>query len=252
MKFFSNGLILKKQKYKEKDRIVTVLTGGNGILHAFVRGAEDIKSQKCASTDILCYSRLTLSEGKESYYINEAKAIEQFPGLRNDVEKVALAQYFSELCYNLCPKETHAEDYLKLMLNSLYLLSNNKKHPLLIKACFEMKMMTLSGYMPDLIMCKECGNYESKFMTFIPETGQILCDQCTNELSVKGVILSKAAMTALRHIVLSDPEKLFKFDLTEEPLKELNKATELYIQYMTDRKYKTLDFYKDLTGENKS
>lgn len=246
MKFFTNGLIIKKQKYKEKDRIVTILTGGNGVIRAFARSAEDIKNPKCASTDILCYSRLTLSEGKDAYHINEAKILEQFPNLRMSPDNVALAQYFCELCLTLCPKESNAENYLKLILNSLYLLSNNKKKPLLIKTCFELKMMSLCGYMPDLIMCKECGAYETQIMYFVPKNGTIVCEQCAHEFEIKGIPLSVSAITAMRHILFSETQKLFSFDLSEDSLEALNKATESYVEYMTDKKYKTLDFYKAL------
>lgn len=246
MKFFTNGLIIKKQKYKEKDRIVTVLTGGNGILRAFVRGAEDIKSPKCASTDILCYSRLTMSEGKEAYYINEAKSIEQFPGLRTSPENVALAQYFCEVCLNVCPKESNAENYLKLVLNALYLLANNKKDPLLIKSCFELRTMVLSGYLPDLVMCNECGVFESKDMVFVPKTGKLVCKQCAQEFDIKGIPVPLSVVRALRYISYSEFEKLFSFDLAKESLDILNKATEQYLIYMSDKKYNTLDFYKTL------
>ena len=246
MKFFANGLIIKKQKYKEKDRIVTVLTGGNGIIQAFVRGAEDIKNPKCASTDILCYSRLTISEGKDAYYINEAKAIEQFKGLRESPESLALASYFCDILLCVCPKDSNAEEYLKLTLNSLYLLSNNKKDRALIKACFELRTMVLSGYMPDLVMCNTCGAFESKAMTFIPNSGIIVCDVCTKENDIQGITVPFTIMHALRYITYSSMDKLFSFKLSTEMLEILNKVTELYIINMTEKKYKTLDFYKAL------
>lgn len=246
MKIFTNGLILKKQKYKEKDRIVTVLTQSNGLIRAFVRDAENIKSPKCAGSDILCYSKLTLSEGKDAYYINDAKAIEQFPGLRFSPENVALAQYFSELLITLCPRDSSAGDFLRLILNALYLLSKNKKDPMLIKACVELKTLSLSGYMPDLIMCNECGEYESDPMTFIPHNGTIVCDKCASEFDIKGIVLPLSAVTALRHIVFSDMDKIFSFALSERSLVKLNSATESYVKTMADRNFETLNFYKML------
>lgn len=244
MKFFTNGLILKKQKYKEKDRIVTVLTGGNGIISGFVRDAENIKNAKCAGTDILCYSKLSISEGKNAYHINEAKPIEQFPTLRLSPENVALAQYFCEICMTLCPRNSNAEEYLSLILNSLYLLSKNKKDPLLIKACFEIKILCMAGYMPDLIMCNECGSYESDHMVFVPQRGKIVCDQCAKEFDINGINLTLSVITALRHICFSEDSKLFSFSMGKESLELLNNATESYLLAIADKPFSTLDFYK--------
>lgn len=243
MKFFTNGLILKKQKYKEKDRIVTVLTGSNGLLRAFVRDAENIKSPKCAGTDTLCYSKLTLSEGRDAYYINEAKPIEQFASLRTSPENVALAQYFCDLCISLCPREQNAEEYISLVMNSIYLLSKNRKAPLIVKACMEAKIASLAGYMPDLIMCNECGEYESKDMVFVPGVGKIVCDICSHEFQIKGIMLPLPAITAFRHIIFSKPKDIYSFELKGDPLEKLNLATQSYIEAITEKKFETLNFY---------
>ena len=105
MKFKTKGLVLKQQNIGERDRLVWVLTEDRGILRAFARGAKNIKSPKCAGTGLLSYSSLTVFEGRDSYSIDEAEALEQFVGLRQDIENMSLAQYFCELCLHLCPEK---------------------------------------------------------------------------------------------------------------------------------------------------
>ena len=60
MKFRTMGLIIKEQNIGEQDKLVYVLTQTNGVIKAFVRGAKNIKNQKCAATSLLSYSRLTI------------------------------------------------------------------------------------------------------------------------------------------------------------------------------------------------
>ena len=179
MKFSTTGLIVRKQNIGEQDRLVTVLTKSHGIVRAFVRRAENIKSPKCASTGLLCYSKLLISENKSgTYSIEEALSVEQFVGLRKNIENMSLAQYFCELSLVLCPKEAPADEFLRLILNALYLLSSEKKNPLLVKACVEMRFMGLCGYMPDLVMCGDCGTYQDEEMIFVPKTGKLFCKKC--------------------------------------------------------------------------
>ena len=246
MRFKTKGLILREQNIGERDKLVWVLTDSHGILRAFVRGAKNIKSPKCAGTGLLSYSALSVFEGKDSYVIDEAIAEEQFIGLHKDVVNMSLAQYFCELCLNLCPKGQEASDQLRLALNSLYMLSNNKRSAVQIKVCFEMRLISMAGYMPDLVMCSDCGAYESPEMVFVPQSGRLYCSDCAERSRVQGVRLPIASVTALRYTVYADSDKLFSFELKEELWERLSAASESYISYMTQRTYPTLQFYKSL------
>ena len=164
MQIDTDGLIVKEQNIGESDRLVTVLTREEGILRAFVRGAKRMKSRSASSTQLLCYSRLSIYKGRDTYVIDEAQPEEVFFPLRQDMEKLSLAQYFCELAIALAPENAEAGDFLRLILNGLHFLSNGKRPALLIKAAVEMRMLSLAGYMPNLICCQECGGYEADEM----------------------------------------------------------------------------------------
>lgn len=248
MKFITNGLIIKEQNIGEKDKLVTALTESHGIVKGFAHGAKDIKSPKCAGTGLLNYSRLTLYKSKDSYIIGDAKTNKVFTGLRKNIETLYLSQYFCELAGFICPKEQEAEEYLKLLLNGLYLLSENKKESLLVKACVELRLMCLAGYMPDITMCKECGEYETNVMVFLPKTGQLMCKDCyDNGFEEYRILLNRSVTTALRHCCYADKEKLFSFSIPTEDLKTLNFCTEEYIRLILEKDFKTLQFLKSIT-----
>lgn len=247
MKFQTDGLIIKEQNIGEQDKLVYALTKSHGVIKAFVRGAKNIKNSKCAPSSLLSYSRLTFYKSRDSYIIGDARILKIFSKLRGDVKKTCLAQYFCELALTICPQEQPAEKFLSLMLNSLYLISEGKRQEELVKPCFEMRMTAMAGYLPDLVMCSECGVYTAEEMYFSPRTGKIRCASC-NETKLEGQIkLSEAALTALRHTVYADDEKLFSFTLGVEGLKMLNDASESYVKFRFEKDFKTLNFYKAIT-----
>lgn len=247
MKTITYGLIIKEQNIGEKNKLITALTRDFGVVKGFVYGAKDIKSSKCASTSLLTYSRLTLYKRKDSYIIGEAKAEKVFSGLRSSIEKMYLSQYFCQLAAAICPQEQEAEEQLSLILNGLYLLSENKREDLLVKACVEIRLMCLAGYMPDLTMCKECGEYQKDTMVFLPKTGQLMCKDCFDEIPVDHrIYLNTSATTAFRHCCYADKEKLFSFALPEEDMKTLNFCSEEYIKFMLERDFSTLQFLKSI------
>ncbi len=248
MKFITKGLIIREQNIKEKDKLVTILSESHGVIKAFVHGAKDIKSSKSASTGLLAYSRLTLHKRKENYLISDAKALKIFTGLGNSIENMYLAQYFCELAAVICPKEQEAEEQLRLILNALYLLSENKRSLSLVKPCVEFRLMCLAGYMPDITMCSECGEYEKEAMFFLPKHGRFVCSDCyeKNELSEYKIKLNRSTVTAMRHCCYADADKLFSFSLPEDDLKVLNFCGEEYIKFILERDFKTLRFLKGL------
>lgn len=97
MKFRTDGLIIKEQNIGENDRLVFALTKSNGVIRAFVKGAKNIKNQKCAATSLLSYSRLTIYKSRDSYIIGEAQSIRIFSKLRSNVKICALPSIFANL-----------------------------------------------------------------------------------------------------------------------------------------------------------
>ena len=247
MKFRTEGLIIKEQNIGEKDRLVFALTKSNGVIRAFVKGANNIKNQKCAATSLLSYSRLTIYKSRDAYIIGEAQSIRIFSKLRGDIKNMCLAQYFCELALTICPKEQPAGKYLSLILNSLYLLSEGKRSSQLVKPCLEMRLASMAGYMPDLRMCSVCGEYKPPVMCFLPKTGMLECKSCRTNSAEHAVELNPSTLTALRHTIYADDDKLFSFALPDDDLEVLNTAAESYLKYQFERDFKTLTFYKTIS-----
>ena len=50
----------------------------------------------------------------------------------------------------------------------------------------------------------------------------------------------------MRHIIYSDFEKIFSFELSDGAKQELSKAAEAYTIHVLQKRLKTLDFYNTL------
>ncbi len=244
MQIKTQGLIIKEQTIGESDRLVTVLTRDNGVLRAFARRAKNLKDSKSAATQLLCYSRLSVFKGRDKYIIDDAEPIEVFFGLRRDIGALSLAQYFCELAYLLVPEETDSEEYLRLVLNSLHFLAKGTRPKRLLQSLTELRMLAIAGYMPDLVACADCAAYESDVMYFLPDSGVLRCKDCFADTGEPYVALPPGVLTAMRHIVFSDFEKLYAFSLPEPALRLLNAATESYVVRTLHTMPKTLEFYK--------
>lgn len=246
MQVKTQGLIIREQTIGESDRLVTILTGDEGVVRAFARRAKNLKDSKNSATGLLCYSKLNLYKGKERYIVNDAFPIEVFFGLREDIVRLSLAQYFCSLAFEVVPEAVEANEYLRLILNALHFLADGKKTPQLLKPIVELRLLSIAGYMPDLVCCAHCGTYEADRMYFKINRGEIYCADCFLNNGDPVVTLSRGALHAMRHIIYSDFERVFAFDLKGVALQELTAAAEAYTLHILQKRPKTLDFYNSL------
>ena len=240
----TSGLVIKEQAVGESDRLITVLTAEYGLIRAFVRRAKNVKSNLVSSTQLLSYSDFVFYKTKNSYTVDSAHAKNVFFGLREDIDALSISFYLAELFGELAPENAEASELLSLLLNSLYLMSEKKRDVKLVKAVAELRGLSDAGYMPNLVACQNCGEYETDMMYFNPSSGTLTCQNCGDPSS--GLLMSLSAITAMRYIVFSEKQKIFNFSLEKAPMEELSEAVERFALAQTGRHFKTLDFYKSL------
>ena len=252
MQLSTPALVIGSKNLNEEDRLLTLLTRDRGVIRAYARSANRMSSRLSSTTALLCYSSMVLFYNKERYTVDSADYLSMFFGLRGEMENLSLATYFAEVASVLAPKEEPAEDFLRFVVNTLYLLEQKKRSRLFLKPVFELRALTLSGFMPDLVACGGCGSFEGKGFYFLPDEGALLCEDCAAGRysgRVQPFLLPPGVLAAMRHIIYSPLEKLFSFQLGEDGLRALGRVTETYLIYQTERNYPTLDFYKSLLAE---
>lgn len=241
----TNGLVLRETEYKESSKMLTVLTADEGKLSVMAKGVRRRGSKSAAGTQLFTYSEMTLYSGRGGWTLTETRSIEQFAGLRDELEKLSLAAYFAELLEVLSDEDKPEPELLQLGLNGFYALSNELRDNEFLKAVFEMRLMGIAGYGPLTEYCGVCGTEDIK-EPYLNLSGIVHCKSCGVTGSVPSVRLSEGALSALRYILNCDPKKLFSFKISDESLKLLAEASEKYLISQLDRNFRTLDYYKSI------
>lgn len=239
----TKGLVIKEQTVGESDRLVTLLTADYGLVSAFVRGAKQIKNKLAASTSLFAYSEFSIYQGRDANVVDNAVPIEIFFDLRKDIERLAVAQYFAQLAFELAAEGQPEAEMLSVILNSLHLLCKGEKVISQIKSVVEFRLMSLSGYMPNILACANCGTYETDIMYFDTLEGCIYCENCPK---IGAVACPKNVITAVRFICLTEPKKIYSFSLSKENLAILSNISERYVLSRIQKRLPTLEFYKSV------
>ncbi len=244
-RFTVDALVIREQQIGESDKLITMLSRNNGVIKAYASGARSIKSKKGAATSLLSYSTVTLQQKGDTYRITEAAPLKVFFSAGDDIEALSLAQYFCELCIYHAPNSENCEQVLRLALNSLHYLSQKSRNIFILKAIFELRLMALTGYLPNLVACDGCAKYEDDIMYFDTNEGLLYCKSC-REYNSNCAVINMTLLTALRHIVYSDLKKLFLFSIPDEAASALSQITERYLLNKTEQQLKTLAFFNSL------
>lgn len=239
----TRGLVLREAKYKESDKILTILTETDGKISAKARGVQRTRSKIAAASQLLSFSDFTFFGSRGKWTINEAESLEQFRALRGDIELLALGSYIAELLEAVANENVPEPEILQLGLNALYALSNRLCPPAQVKAAFELRLMSLAGYRPQLDECAGCGRREPESGRLFPEHGELFCPECR---AVGGLRMDRSVIDAMRYILDADARRVFAFRLPEAELRALGSVTEAYALYELDRAFGSLDYYKKL------
>ncbi|MCL2538707.1 MAG: DNA repair protein RecO [Oscillospiraceae bacterium] len=245
MKTSTDGIVIWEIKTGEADRVVTILTD-TGLITAYSRGSLRPKNKLTSPTAMLSYSNFELRSGKNMFNIDDALSKERFIRIASDITKYSLAVYFCELLKNLAPIDDDSSEYLSLMLNSLHLLNEGKKDILHLKAVFELRIMSMSGYMPDLETCAGCGVYASERLFFDYINGVWYCEDCVKN-GVKAINCTGSILHAMRHVIYSEKNRIFSFELLEKQLGTLSKLASSFVVSHIERSPATLDFLNSIT-----
>jgi DNA repair protein RecO (recombination protein O) len=97
MSFNAEGLIVKETSYGDNDKILTVLMRGKGKMQLWARGCKRIKSPLLSVAHTFTYAQFSVAESKGSYSIRSAQIIDNFYSLRENLERLALAEYIAEI-----------------------------------------------------------------------------------------------------------------------------------------------------------
>ncbi len=245
------GLVLRERSFGENDKFLDILTDGAGLIEVAAKGVKKNNSKNASVAQALSYAEFCLSESGGRFYLNSAEPIRTFFTVSSDIEKFALASYFCEMTLYVATQERSNSEVLRLILNSLHFLCAGTRPNLLLKATFEMRLLSEIGLVPNLIGCCECLRYTDVQMLFDLKGGRLYCENCFGNRDLHGVeMLPEKLLHYIRFLALTDMQKLFNLRADRDYLPHLSNITESYAEIQLGRHFPTLDFYKSLQNGN--
>lgn len=246
------GLVLWEMPLGESDKLLTVLTPQWGKLTIKAKGARRKNSRLAAAAQLLVYSEMKLFSYKDHYTLDEANSLAQFWHIKSDLILLALSSYFAELVRIVSDTDAPNGQLLSLLLNALYGLDTLQKPAALVKAAFELRLLSLAGYEPDLSVCAVCGSRQPSHPMLHLTEGQLHCSTCqiSTPYESRSVPLCQDSLLAMRYILSASSKRFLSFVLEGSPLERMGNAAEAFLLAQLDHAVPTLSYYHQIKGCN--
>ncbi len=219
------GIVLKSTDYKESSKIVHVFLKKYGLTSFLVRGAKRQNFKFSSAISPITNSLFSFTKKKGLIPLNEAKIIQRFDNIKNDILTTSYVYNILELIYVSLEKDTGAEQLYDYLMEVIYKI-NDGFSPLVANLIFKVKMLFYNGLSPNLLRCSTCGE-KSVFYDFDIDNLSGKCKDCSvysnknNEYS-----------TIIKNIYYLKKEDLFDLEISN------SQATYLYKHFIDVYKYK--------------
>lgn len=220
------GIIISENNSGDFDKMLTMLTPQVGKISCVAKGARRPRSSLLAGTQLLCFGEYIMYKGSTTYTINSCEPIEVFYNIRTDFDKLQTAVTITKIIQNVTDENQNCYNILQLYLNTLYTISELGKDLNLVENVFKLKLLCLLGFMPRITECTSCKTKEDLTHFSIKDNG-FKCETCS-KLDKSAISMNESTKYAILYVIMSEPKKLYSFNLKDEALKEFNLIIKLY------------------------
>jgi DNA repair protein RecO (recombination protein O) len=201
----TEAVVLRSFRHGEADRVLHAYTADRGRVGAVAKGVRKTKSRFGARLEPLSHVELMLHQGSgELATVTGVSLIRSHHEAREDPYRLAVGLIGAEAMLRLFPEQEASErafTALTRFLDTLDGLTTGaaavpRLEPLALS--FQLKLLWLSGYMPHLDSCVECGSAEG-LVGYLPAGGGAVCRPCgpgTVSLSPDGLRGIRALLTS--------------------------------------------------------
>ena len=147
------GVVLRTYRLGEADRIVVLLTRGQGKVRAVGKGVRKTTSKFGARLEPTGHVSVQLYEGRELDLVTQAETVEHFRAIREDLDRLTRASSMLEAVDQVAPEREPNPALYEMLVGALRALAT-RNSPLVAPAFF-CKLLALAGVRPVLDRCVE-------------------------------------------------------------------------------------------------
>ena len=183
----TEAIVLRSIRYAEADRILHLYTADRGRVGAIAKGVRRTTSRFGGRLEPLGHVELMLHQGSgELHTVTGVELLDSHHAAREQRYRLGVGLVGAEAMLRLFTEQEanpRAFQALTRFLDLLDVLAPIQARPALdpLALSFQLKLLWLSGYLPHLTSCAECGADSETLVGYSPRAGGAVCRACADD-----------------------------------------------------------------------
>jgi DNA repair protein RecO (recombination protein O) len=248
--FRCEAVVIRHLNFGEADRILWLFSLELGKIQAIAKGVRKAHSRKSGHLEPFMHVSLLLARGKDLLIITQADTINAYLPLREGLIRSSYASYVVELLNRFTSDQEENRAMFRLLVNTLQRLCEDEKHIELALRYYEIRLLDLVGFRPQLYECILCeSEIQPEDQYFSVQLGGVVCPSCGSR-TMALLPISMLSLKYLRHFQRSSYQESKKASINSEINQELENIMQLYFTYLLERKLNTPPFMRNARANN--
>ncbi|MBA2378500.1 MAG: DNA repair protein RecO [Blastocatellia bacterium] len=177
----TESFVLKSYDLADADRIVVFFTREHGIVRGVAKGVKRLKSRFGALLEPFSVVDLTFfhKEDRELVNIQSVELVRSSFEAASELAYLSTFSYIAELLSTFAPPNDPNEKLYRMVKAVSEIKASNERELAAVRAYFELWLLRLGGYWPELKACAACGREISDTEeTMTDSSFRIFCCNC--------------------------------------------------------------------------
>jgi DNA repair protein RecO (recombination protein O) len=236
----TDAVVLRQRRLGDADKICVLFTPQRGRIEAVGKGLRRPKSKLAGHLEPLTKVSLILATGRTLDIITQAEAIETFPALHDNIDRLSRGLYVAELVDRFTDTASDVGELYRLLVGALQRLNESSGLDLIVR-WFEMQLLLDQGVQPRLDTCVHCdSDLTPEGNAFAPLLGGVLCPGC--RVGLPGRPLSAKAFKLLRFMQTAPYGDVARVRIDEALGREIEAHLREVVQSALDQEVRAAGF----------
>jgi DNA repair protein RecO (recombination protein O) len=218
----TEAVVLRSFRFGEADRVLHIYTLDRGRVGAVAKGVRKTKSRFGARLEPLSHVELMLHQGSgELQTVTGVQLVRSHHAAREQQYRLAVGLLGAEAMLRLFTEQEanpRAFGALTRFLDLLDELAPADSRPALdpLALSFQLKLLWLSGYLPHLTSCAECGTETDVLVGYSSKAGGAVCSNCGDDV----LALSPAGIAGIEGLLARPLAEAKDVGLADRPARD--------------------------------
>jgi len=240
----TEAVVLRSLRLCEADRVLHLYTLDRGRVGAVAKGVRKTKSRFGARLEPLSHVEVLLHQGQSDLQtVTGVELIRSHHAARDDYYRLSVGLIGAEAMLRLFSEQEANERAFTALTRFLDVLDDAPhaaERPALdpLALAFQLKLLWLSGYLPHLTSCAECGADDASLVGYSPRAGGAVCGGCAGQ--AEALALSADGIRGIEALLASPLAEAAAVGLTERGARDALRVVTASYEYHGGFRLRTL------------